>query len=454
MFDRIQLLTLNLNRTLPMTNCTQATFDFPPLKRHRVQAEFSGGDVTSDGGVLLLRQIDQRLGLMKAVDCVLPDSRDPRYIRHSQLSLLRQRVYAICLGYEDLNDHQSLRADPAIQTGVNRLELLGSQSTLCRLENRVNRAAAVSLHQVLIDQFIASFDQPPQELILDFDATDDAVHGHQEGRFFHGYYDHYCFMPLYVFCAEQLLVSYLRPSNIDGAKHAWAILALLVRRLCQAWPGVHIIFRGDSGFCRHRMLSWCERNDVSYIVGLARNSRLERDIERPMQWVEQLHQLTGEKQREFLRLFYAAKSWKKRRQVIAKLEVTNKGRNPRFIVTNLEEDKRILYDKLYCARGEMENRIKEQQLGLFADRTSAHDWWPNQFRLLLSSLAYVLMEAIRRIGLQGTELARAQVTTIRLKLLKIGAVILRNTRRIRFLLSSAYPYQEIFATVAARLKPG
>ena len=313
---------------------------------------------------------------------------------------------------------------------------------------------AVRMHEVIIEQFIASFDAPPQELILDFDATDDPVHGRQEGRFFHGYYDHYCFLPLYVFCGDQLLVSYLRPSKIDGAKHTWAILAFLVKRLRQAWPNVRIIFRGDSGFCRHHMLGWCERHNVGYIVGIAKNPTLMRKIHEPLSWVEQLVALTGEKQREFYQFHYAAGTWKQSRKVIAQLEVTDKGPNPRFIITNLEGDKQTLYDQLYCARGDMENRIKEQQLGLFADRTSAHHWWANQFRLLLSSLAYVLMEGIRRLGLQGTELARAQMSTIRLKLFKVGAVILRNTRRIRFLLSSAYPCQQLFLTVATRLKPG
>ncbi len=301
---------------------------------------------------------------------------------------------------------------------------------------------------------MASHDEPPEALILDFDATDDLVHGRQEGRFFHGYYDHYCFLPLYVFCGDQLLVSYLRPSQIDGAKHAWAILALLVKRLRQAWPRVRIVFRGDSGFCRHRMLGWCGRNHVGYIVGIAKNAALRRCIDEPMQWVEEAAQLTREKQREFFQFTYAAGTWKTRRQVIAKLEATDKGRNPRFIVTNLEGDKQYLYDAIYCARGDMENRIKEQQLGLFADRTSAHHWRANQFRLLLCSLAYVLMEGLRRLALKDTELARAQMTTIRLKLFKIGAVIMSNTRRIRFLLSSAYPYQALLFEVAAKLKPG
>jgi hypothetical protein len=278
LFDKIQLLRLNSNRALPMTNCTQDVFDFPALKRRKVQAEFSGGDITSDGGALLLRQVDKRLGLLQAVDAVIPDPRDRRYVAHSQLSLLRQRVYGICLGYEDLNDHQTLRIDPALQSSIEREEVLGSQSTLCRLENRIDRQVAVNIHKLLLEQFIASHDEPPDELILDFDATDDPVHGRQEGRFFHGYYDHYCFLPLYVFCADQLLVSYLRPSQIDGAKHAWAILALLVKRLRQAWPEVRIVFRGDSGFCRHRMLTWCERNGVHYIVGIAKNDALLRCI--------------------------------------------------------------------------------------------------------------------------------------------------------------------------------
>lgn len=403
---------------------------------------------------MLLREIDRRLGLPEAVDEAIPDPRDPRNIEHSQLSLLRQRVYGICLGYADLNDHQTLRIDPPLQTLNVRDEVLGSQSTLCCLENRIDRRVGIGIQAILLVQFIASYDEPPDELILDFDATDDPVHGRQEGRSFHGYYDNYCFLPLYVFCGDQLLVGYLRPSRIDGAKHAWAILALLVKGLRRAWPEVRIILRGDSGFCRHHMLTWCEHRQVNYIVGIAKNDALLRCIRKPMQWVEELAERTGMKMREFIEFYYAAGTWKTRRKVIAKLEVTDKGQNPRFIVTNLAGDKQHLYDELYCARGDMENRIKEQQLGLFADCTSAHHWWANQFRLLLSSLAYVLMEGIRRLALKGSELARAQMTTIRLKLFKIGAVILRNTRRIRFLLSSDYPYQALFFQVASRFKPG
>ena len=437
-----------------MTECTQGRFDFPAVKRRQIEASFSGAHITSDGGLLLLRQADRHLGLLEAVNAALPDPRDSRYVQHDQLALLRQRVYALCQGYEDLNDHDSLRTDLAFQTAVEQDQVLGSSPTLCRLENRIDRKAAVAIHQVLMERFIASFSDPPEELLLDFDATDDRVHGTQEGRFFHGYYDTYCFLPLYVFCGDQLLVSYLRPSKIDGAKHAWAILALLVKRLRQAWPAVRIVLRADSGFCRHRMLRWCERHGVHYIVGLARNKRLQQLIEDDFVVVEKRFEATGEKQREFLDLRYGARTWRRRRAVIAKLEITAQGRNPRFVVTNLNGDAQTLYDQVYCARGDIENRIKEQQLGLFADRTSAHHWWANQFRLLLSSLAYVLMVAIRRLALHDTELANAQVGTLRLKLLKVGAVVLRNTRRIRFLLSNSFPYHALFRTVAKRLVPG
>ena len=252
-----------------MTNCTQESFQFPACQRRKVEANFHGGDITSNAGVLLLQQADHRLGLTEAIAHALDDPRRRASCQHDGLSLLRQRIYGLALGYEDLNDHQGLRQDVAVQTALGRDQTLASSSTLCRWENRADRQVAWEIHEVLIAQFIESHKRPPRELILDFDATDDRVHGQQEGRFYHGYYDHYCFLPLYVFCGHQLLVSYLRPSKIDGAKHAWAILALLVKRLRQAWPGVKIIFRGDSGFCRWRMLRWCEGHRVGYIVGIA-----------------------------------------------------------------------------------------------------------------------------------------------------------------------------------------
>ena len=436
-----------------MTKCTPNKLKFPALKRRKIDVEFSGGDITSDGGALLLRQIDKRLRLTKDIASAIPDTRNQSYVDHSQISLLRQRIYGLCLGYEDLNDHTDLRHDPAIQTAVEKETVLGSQSTLCRLENRMDNQVAFELHKVMVEKFISSFKSAPKELMLDFDATDDAVHGNQVGKFFHGYYDHYCFMPLYVFCKDQLLVSYLRPSKIDGAKHAWAILSLLVKRLRREWPQVKVIFRGDSGFCRHKMLEWCDRNNIGYVIGLPKNSRLEKEIKPEMKRVAKRHEQTGKAERTFRELQYAAKTWKRKRRVIAKAEHLFKGANPRFIVTNLKISGRRLYEEIYCARGDMENRIKEQQLGMFADRTSCHHWWPNQFRLLLSSMAYILVSAIRRQALKGTEFANAQVTTIRLKLLKIGGVIMRNTRRIRFLLSSSYPYKSTFELAVARLTP-
>jgi hypothetical protein len=434
-----------------MTNCTSKQIEFPAFKNRRIIGEFTGGDVTSDGGSMLLRQVDRKVNLIKEVAKNLPDSRRQDRCKHSLVSMLRQRVYGIALGYEDLNDHLVLRKDPGFQTAVDQDSNLSSAPTLCRLENRADRDTAWAIQKVMIQQFITSFKRPPKELILDFDATDDAVHGKQEGRFFHGYYDHYCFLPLYVFCGEQLLVSYLRPSKIDGAKHAWAILRLLVKRLREAWPKVKIIVRADSGFCRHKMLSWCEREDVEYIIGIAKNKRILSLSASQRQKAEQNHEETGEKQRLFSTIYYAAGTWKRKRKIIVKAEHNNKGANPRFVITNIEEDEQTLYENLYCARGNMENRIKEQQLYLFADRTSCHAWYANQFRLLLSSLAYILIQTIRSVALQGTQLAKAQSDTIRLKLLKIGAVIIRNTRRVRFLLSSSYPYQDLFCKVAARL---
>jgi len=437
-----------------VTNCTCETIQFPTCRKRRVEAGFDGGDVTSNGGVLLLRQADRLLGLTGLVARGLADGRQPGKVRHRLIDMLRQRVFGIALGYEDVNDHAALRHDLALQTAAERDAALASPPTLSRFENRADRQSAWRIHEVLVDRFIASHSRPPEEIVLDFDATDDAVHGHQEGRFFHGYYDHCCFLPLYVFCGGQLLVAYLRPSKIDAAKHAWAILSLLVKRLRQVWPEVRIIVRADSGFCRHRMLSWCERHGVGYIVGLAKNARLNTLAGRWMEAAEQGFAAGGHKQRLFGEFPYAAKTWSRQRRVIARIEHGPKGANPRYVVTNLTGDGQDLYEKLYCARGDMENRIKEQQLDLFADRTSCHQWWPNQFRLLLSSLAYTLLETIRRIGLRGSEYARAQAGTIRLKLLKIGAVIVRNTRRVRVMLSSACPDQDLFRLVAVTLDTG
>jgi hypothetical protein len=427
-----------------VTDCNSLPIGFPGFGARKIEADFSGGDVSSDGGLLVLRQVDRWIGLTKRLAQVLPDPRDPDRITHPLETLLQQRIYGLALGHEDLNDHDALRHDPLWQTVAERDEALSSSSTLCRWENRAEREEAWRMHKVLFEQFVGRFEAPPEALILDFDATDDRVHGAQVGAHFHAYYGDHCFLPLYVFCGEQLLVSYLRPSNRDGARHAWAVLALLIKALRRQWPGVRILLRADSGFCRWKMLRWCERHGVDYLVGLAKNSRLNA-LAAPLQaQAEAQHQETKEKVRLFGALEYQAHTWDRPRRVIAKAEHNAHGPNPRYLVTNLAGEPQDLYDEGYCARGEVENRIKEQQLDLFSDRTSCHDWWPNQFRLLLSSFAYVLLETLRALGLAGTELARAQAGTIRLKLLKIGAVVVRNTRRVRVALSSAFPLREVF----------
>jgi Transposase DDE domain group 1 len=436
-------------RAMPKPNCTEevdvGTIEFARVGRRVVEGRFDGGSMTSDGGVMLLGEVDRKLGLLEAAARCIADPRSPLLIKHGVRDMLRQRVYALALGWEDLNDHGALRCDVAVQTAVGVDREVASAPTLCRLEKWADRATAVRLHRLLIEQFIASFKSAPKELVLDFDATDNPLHGQQEQRFFHGYYDSYCYLPLYVFCGQQLLCAYLRPSRIDAAQHCAAILKLLVRRLRQAWPDVRIIFRGDSGFCRQRVINWCERSGVHYIIGLARNPRLEAQVEFAQLALQDDYERTGHKQRLIDEFSYAAQSWPRERRVITRLEWGEQGHNPRFIVTNLHGDAGALYDDLYCQRGEAENRIKEAQVGLFATRTSCHVFAANQLRMLLAALGYVLIERLRALALQGTALASAQVDTLRIKLLKVAAVITRNTRRIRLYLASSWPSAPIFA---------
>jgi hypothetical protein len=430
---------------------------FSSLGRQQVQADFAGGTLTSDAGGLLLREVDRRTGLLEALAGCLTDPRDPSRITHELRTMLAQRIYGLALGYEDLNDHTTLRGDPLFAVLADQrpdpAQPLASAPTLCRLENRVTRASLARMAGVLVEQFIASFDTPPEELILDFDATDDPVHGTQEARFFQGYYDHYCFLPLYVFCGAQLLVAYLRPSNIDASLHTRPILRLLVRRLRQAWPTVRIILRGDSGFCRWKLMRWCEQNGVFYVLGLARNSVLEKQAAPFMAAAQTQFAATQQKVRNFHEVMYAAGTWDRPRRVIVKAEHLSQGPNVRFVVTNLTPPTPAeVYDTLYIARGDMENRIKEQQLALFADRTSCHAFLANQFRVLLSAAAYVLTETLRRTALMDTELEPAQAGTIRLKLFKIAARVVTSVRRVVFHFSSAYPLAELFGRVLARLR--
>ena len=445
-----------------MTQHTSKPIPFSSTKSRQLVADFSGGSITSDAGLLLLREADRQIGLLDALDAAIPDPRHPPLISHPQRTLLAQRVYGIACGYEDLNDHQTLRDDPLWRVvsdhpGCERNPdaSLASPPTLCRLENRVSRASLIRMAGVLVDQFIASYETPPESLVLDFDATDIPLHGEQEGRFFHGYYGHYCYLPLYVFCGYRLLTAYLRPSKIDGALHAGALLKLLVDRLRQAWPNVKILFRGDSGFCRWRLLRWCDSHDVRYIVGLARNKRIDGMI---AEWVGQVataNAIDGRTHRVFGSFSYAAQMWDRQRRVIVKAEHLagpDGGRpNPRCVVTNLAGDAQPIYEDVYCQRGDMENRIKDQQLGLFADRTSCSDFLANQFRLLLAAAAYVLVDHLRREGLAGSEPDNAQATTIRTRLLKVGALVQRSVRRIAVRLSAAFPAKELFERVAAKL---
>jgi hypothetical protein len=440
-----------------VAECNRKSLVFSSLFRRKILADFDGGRLTSDAGGLLLREVDRRIGLTRALAGCITDPRQPNKIIHDVQTMLAQRICGIALGYEDLNDHDTLRTDPVMQVLAERApddaHPLASPPTLCRFENRITRQSLSRMSGVLVDLFIASFKRPPKQLILDFDATDDRVHGDQEAKFFHGYYDHYCFLPLYVFCGERLLCAYLRPSNIDPALHSRAILRLLVNRLRQAWPKTRIIFRADAGFCRWKTLKYCDKNDVGYVVGIARNKVLQRLAEPFIAQAQTAFNQTGDKQRHFHDVYYAAKTWDRQRRVIVKAEHLAKGPNTRFVVTNLDHNPKDIYDGLYTQRGEMENRIKEQQLGLFADRTSCHQFIANQFRLLLASAAYILIEHLRREGLRGTELARAQVSTIRLKLFKVAARVRISVRRVVLHLSSGYPYQPLLRSIVARLVP-
>jgi hypothetical protein len=434
-----------------MTDCNSPTRRFSSLGPRAVVADFRGGRLTSEAGALLLREVGEKTGLFAALDQVIPDPRNPIFVVHDQKALLAQRIIAIARGYEDLNDHQALRTDPALQLAAGRVPdegvALASPPTLCRLENRIDRPTLVRIAGVLLDQFIASQARPPEHLILDFDATDDPVHGRQEGRCFHGYDDHYCFVPLYVFCGDELVTAYLRPSKIDASKHARALLKLLVGRLRQAWPAVKITIRADRGFCRWRLMRWCDSHGLGYVLGLARNPVLEREAHFGMGAAQRLFQHTGQPQRLFGSLAYAAGTWDRARRVIVKAEHTAQGPNPRFLVVNVPGDPQGLYEEVYGQRGEMENRIKEQQLDLFADRTSCHRFLANQFRLLLSSAAYVLVQALRRTAWRATELEKAPVGTIRLKLLKVAARVVVTARRVVFHLASSYPFRDQFRRV-------
>ncbi|MFZ2508409.1 MAG: IS1380 family transposase [Steroidobacteraceae bacterium] len=449
------------------TQCNAEQLQFSCVERRRVVAAFDGGTVSSDAGALLLGRADAAIGLIDRLASCFSDGRAAGAIEHPVRTLVGQRVFGMALGYEDLNDHEQLRHDPVFGALLGKLAAkrqrkcaaLAGKSTLNRLELHPAQALSryhkirpdtAAIEALWVELFLDAHRAAPAEIILDLDATDDPLHGHQEGRFFHGYYDGYCYLPLYIFCGEHLLAAKLRRSNIDGAAGAKEEVERIVTQIRQRWPHTRIILRADSGFCREELMSWCEQNRVDYLFGLARNTRLQRALGRELREAQRESRRTHRAARRFKELVYRTrKSWSRSRRVVGKAEHTGDKANPRFIVTSLSAGEwaaRELYEDLYCARGEMENRIKEAQLDLFADRLSAATFRANQLRLWLASAAYVLMHALRRIGLAGTALARACAHTIRLRLLKIGAVVTVSMRRVKLAMSEACPNQREFIT--------
>jgi Transposase DDE domain group 1 len=442
------------------TECSADLFGFARVEGHAVVAGFDGGRMTSDAGAMLLGATDRAIGLIERFAACFQDYRAAELVEHTVASLVRQRVVGIALGYEDLIDHDQLRHDPVMAVLGGKLAAkrsdcapLAGKSTLNRLE--LSRAEPSRYHKigyntglieaVFVDVFLDAHREPPPQIILDLDATDDPLHGHQEGRFFHGYYDTYCYLPLYVFCGRHLLVSKLRPANIDASAGSVEEVARVVARIRQRWPAVRILLRADSGFAREGLMAWCENNAVGFLFGLARNSRLVGELEAELAAAAEQSRQTGKPARRFKDFSWTTRrSWSRQRRVVAKAEWTEGEANPRFAVTWLsreEHEARHLYEKLYCARGEMENRIKECQLDRFADRTSAKTMRANPLRLWFASMAYVLLCALRRIGLAHTQFARACCGTIRLKLLKIGALVRTSVRRIKLAMPSAFAYQ-------------
>jgi len=453
---------------------------------------FDGGDITCDGGALVLKKLEQRAGIVRRFAVCFTDYRKADQIEHPLLDLIAQRVFGLALGYEDLNDHDALRRDPMLAVALSKDDLKGEhrrrtqdrgkalagKSTLNRLEltapdydgsprqknsDKPETKKIVvdpeSIDALLVDLFLEAHPQTPEQIILDLDATDDTLYGNQEGRFYHGYYHDYCYLPLYVFCGEHLLCARLRMSNIDASADSVEELEPLIARIRQRWPAVKIRLRGDGGFCREKLMAWCEREGMDYIFGLAQNERLKKQIAPQMAQAEKQYLETKAPARVFTEFFYATeKTWSCERRVIAKAEHITKGANPRFVVTSLSSQQmpaQELYEKEYCARGECpENRIKEQQLDLFADRTSTGKMWSNQLRLYFSSIAYILLQTLRRTALAGTDLEKAQCGTIRLKLLKIGAQIRVTVRKVWVSLSSGYPHAALFARVLDALETG
>jgi len=464
------------------TECTPTQLEFHALGRREVVGKFDGGNITSDAGGLLLRETEKRTGIISGFARCFEDKRNPEAIEHTVAELVAQRIYGLALGYEDLNDHDELRLDPlfAVLVGkedpegekrvrsqdrgkavagkstLNRLELTPATPTAADLRYKKIVMKPENIDRLFVNIFLQAHAEVPEQIVLDVDATDDPLHGNQEGRFFHGYYRNYCYLPLYIFCGEFLLCARLRPSNIDASEGTVEELERIVGQIRETWPGVKIVVRGDSGFCRDKIMTWCEAHEIDFVFGLAKNERLKAIIAEQLQRAKEEYEQTKEASRVFKDFRYQTlDSWNQERRVVAKAEHLDKGSNPRFIVTSIEMeqmDALTLYEQLYCARGDMENRIKEQQLMLFADRTSAGKMRANQIRLYFSSAAYMLMQALRRLGLHGTQMAAAQCNTIRLKLLKVGAQVKVTVRKVWISLAGGYPYVDLFYQVFRNLQ--
>jgi hypothetical protein len=458
---------------IPPNNANLTYLDFPAVGSRQVVATFDGGDISSDGGSLLLRKTEELTAIIRQFAACFTDHRNPELIEHPLEHLVAQRVYALALGYEDLNDHDLLRHDPLLATIVGKMDptgqsrlrkrdqgkALAGKSTLNRLEltpvgaDEESRYKKITcntpaVEDLLVQLFLRANPAPPEQIVLDLDATDDPIHGHQLGRFFHGYYQQYCFLPLYIFCGDHLLCARLRPSDIDASAGALKHIQRIVAQIRQVWPQAEIVVRGDSGFCRDSIMTWCEASGVDYTFGLAKNPRLLEMIAEQSEQARVEYETSKQPTRVFADLRYETrKSWSRERRVVAKAEHLDKGANPRFVVTSLDltqHPAKELYEVDYCRRGEMENRIKEQQLHLFADRTSAATMRANQIRLFFSSIAYTLLEALRRLGLAGTSMAQAQCQTIRLRLLKIGALVQVTVRKVWVRLTSSCPSADVF----------
>jgi hypothetical protein len=465
-----------------MTGCILPPFTFQDLGSRGVHAAFDGGRITSDAGALLLREVDAKFGFLSSFANCFTDYRNTDLIEHPLEDLLKQRIFGLCLGYEDLNDHDQLRYDPLLAVAVGKTDPLGTErtrevdrgkplagkSTLNRLEltpvgadeeSRYHKTVAhlSQIEKYFVDMYILQQSTPPQRIVLDLDSTDDPIHGQQLGRFFHGYYGHYCYLPLYIFADDHPLAAILRPSNIDGAAGSLPHIERIVKHLREAWPDVVIVLRADSGFCREYLMRWCEANRVDYVFGLPKNRRLLRIMGAEMQQAKQAFESTQEPARVFKDFEYRThKSWSRSRRVIGKAEhIKGDKANPRFVVTTLSAsdcDAATVYEKEYCARGDMENRIKEQQLDLFADHLPCETMRANQVRLYLSTVAYVVMRALREHGLKDTPMAHAQCDTIRVKLFKIGARVSVSVRRVVVSMSEGYAFQDVFQRVWANLR--